>query len=478
MSRFLLMLVFVAWMSFSATAPAIDHAALIGSAKFLAGYAVLVGGTAVWSRWLARRVDNENFSANLKHFNRAISFARLAVVAWFFVGVFLLRWGVLVDAALIHLRIRPDRFDSPGLLLGCLPAFVAWMGLWWSQYPADVCFREQGMLAQLDAGLPIHQPPTLRSYLRVNLRLQLLFIVVPVLVLVALHDLLSLALSPLGLREQDSLTIQLCVSIATAAMVMIFAPELLRRILQTEPMPPGPLRQRLESVCRRHRIGYKDVLLWRTDYNMGNAAVMGIIPHTRYILMSDLLLETMTDEQIEAVFAHEVGHIIHRHMLWFAVFFGAVMFGMVGLSGPLGDWLDRWTPQAQWASAAEVMCGAVACLSLFLYLSRKFERQADVFAARTIQKEFADGGEHVGPHGATIFSSALHQVARVNCIPITAWSWCHGSIANRIDYLNGLSEDPGRTAAFDRFMARLYAGLIVTLGALGVWAMITLAGQH
>jgi STE24 endopeptidase len=478
MSRFLLMLVFVAWMSFGAPVAAVDHGAIAGCAEFLGGYALLVLIAGVWSRRLARRVDYENFAANLKQFNRAISLARLAVVGWFFAGVFLLHWGSLITAALVHLRLRPERFDSPGLLLGCLPAFAAWMGLWWAQYPADICFREQGMLAQLDAGLPVHRPPTLWSYLRVNLRLQLLFTVVPVLVLVALHDLLSLALSPLGLREQDSLTIQLGVSLATAATVMIFAPELLRRILQTEPMPPGPLRRRLESVCRRHRIGYKDVLLWHTDYNMGNAAVMGIIPHTRYILMSDLLLETMTDEQIEAVFAHEIGHIIHRHMLWFAVFFGAVMFGLVGLSGPLGDWVSRWTPQAQWASALEAMVGAIACLILFLYLSRKFERQADVFAARTIQKDFSDAGEHVGPHGATIFSSALHQVARVNCIPITAWSWCHGSIANRIDYLNGLSEDPGRTAAFDRFMARLYAGLIVTLGALGVWAMITLANQH
>ena len=53
--------------------------------------------------------------------------------------------------------------------------------------------------------------------------------------------------------------------------------------------------------------------------NMGNAAVMGLFPQVRYILLSDLLLETMTDEQVEAVFAHEVGHIVHRHMAWYVV---------------------------------------------------------------------------------------------------------------------------------------------------------------
>jgi STE24 endopeptidase len=266
----------------------------------------------------------------------------------------------------------------------------------------------------------------------------------------------------------------------TAAGALLLAPELLRRILQTEPMPAGPLRQRLQEVCRRHRIGYRDVLLWRTDHNMGNAAVMGLIPQTRYILMSDLLLETMTDEQIEAVFAHEVGHVIHRHMLWFAVFFGAMMFALIGVSGPIADVMDRWTHQAVWPSALAVFVGSVGCLSVFLFLSRKFERQADVFAARTIQVEEVSPAaqpSYVGSHGAMIFSSALQQVARINCIPITAWSWCHGSIAHRIDYLQDLSRDPGRTVAFDRFMGRVYGVLMLALGGFGVWAMVTLAEQ-
>ena len=149
-------------------------------------------------------------------------------------------------------------------------------------------------------------------------------------------------------------------------------------------MPDGPLRQRLEAVCRRHNIRYRNVLLWRTDHNMGNAAVMGLIPQVRYILMSDLLLETMTDEQIEAVFAHEVGHIIHRHMLWFAVFFGTMMFALVGLSQPLDSLTQRFaSPQAIWPSAVATLAAALGCLTVFLFLSRKFERQADVFAART-----------------------------------------------------------------------------------------------
>ena len=76
------------------------------------------------------------------------------------------------------------------------------------------------------------------------------------------------------------------------------------------------------ALCRRVGMRYRDILLWRTQNNMGNAAVMGLVPQVRYILLSDLLLETMTESQIEAVFAHELGHIVHRHMAWYIVFFG------------------------------------------------------------------------------------------------------------------------------------------------------------
>jgi STE24 endopeptidase len=483
MSRFLLLLIFLAWMSWGAHPGSLldspVHVDIVQTTEFLAGYVVLVLITAYFCRRLAQRVDGLNLNRTLKRFNRLMSQARLAVLLWFVVGVYFLGWGALVNGYLAHLGLRPDHFDSPGLVAGCMPAMLAWMALWWAQYPADIAFREQGLLAQLDSGLPIHRPPAFLSYFFANLRLQLLFTVVPVITLIGLRDGLSLALAPFGLNEQDSVYLQLGISLTTAAVVLLFAPEMLKRLLHTEPMGDSPLRQRLESVCRRHNIRYKNILLWRTDHNMGNAAVMGLIAPVRYILMSDLLLETMTDEQIEAVFAHEVGHIIHRHMLWFGVFFGAMMFALVGLTEPVGRLLDRWTPAAQWVSAAGSMAAGLGCLVLFLYLSRKFERQADVFAARTIQEEQpADINSHVGEYGATVFSSALHQVARINCIPLTAWSWCHGSIAHRIDYLKDLSHDPRRTVKFDRTMSRLYAVLILALCAFGVWAMVTIAGQR
>jgi len=63
-------------------------------------------------------------------------------------------------------------------------------------------------------------------------------------------------------------------------------------------------------------------------------------------------------------------------------------------------------------------------------------------------------------------------VAAVNNIPIAARSWCHGSIAKRIRFLEFLSRDSRRTADFDRFMRRLYLTLLISLLAFGVWTML------
>jgi STE24 endopeptidase len=115
--------------------------------------------------------------------------------------------------------------------------------------------------------------------------------------------------------------------------------------------------------------------------------------------------------------------------------------------------------------------------AIFGFLSRRFERQADVYAARTIEQHAASTGpivhsSHVGPYGAAVFTSALYRVAMVNNIPIRARNFTHGSIATRMDYLKRIADDPRSTGEFDRVMVLLYSTMIVTLGAFGGAAWI------
>jgi STE24 endopeptidase len=519
-SRILILLMFVFWLAWK---PEYHVASPLGPASalalFLGGYALLVLGTAGWSRQFLGGITRPNLHRRLNRFNRVMVCARLFIPLWFLVGMFALGWPEMVDR-LLRLSGTDLSQTLVGVTLGTLPAFAAWAGLWWSQYPAEIAFREQALESQLDADLPVHKSPGFRTYFLTHLRLQLLFMVVPVLLIAMLHDALRLAAtialgphsSPAGaaLADPENPVTWL----VAAVLVFAFAPEILRRVLHTEPLPNSPLRRRLESLCRRTGVRYREILLWRTQHNVGNAAVMGFVPQLRYILLSDLLLETMSDEEIEAVFAHELGHVVHRHMMWLVVFFAMLTLFVMGGSTWISQWMDRFGLAG--GPAEGIVIATVYLLKfllLFGFVSRRFERQADVFAARTMElsragvpntaaseillaarqlalatdgpggaaasvspfalrfRASADPG-HVGRYGAHVFGAALQRVAIVNNIPVKARSWCHGSIAGRMQYLRNLSHDPARTARFDRLMLLLYGSLLFALfaGAAFCWA--------
>jgi STE24 endopeptidase len=216
------------------------------------------------------------------------------------------------------------------------------------------------------------------------------------------------------------------------------------------------------------KLRYRDILLWRTGNNMGNAAVMGVVPQVRYIMLSDLLLQTMSDREIEAVFAHEAGHVVHRHLAWYGVFVMIIM-AMLLVMAKIAEMLNielAFVPPWMRDPLLLVMSVAIFFL-LFGVLSRCFERQADVFAARTMQLELAPatvaGADAVGRDGADVLSSALRRVATVNNIPLRGRDFYHGSIWQRMNYLKHLSTDPLNTARFDRFMSWVYRSLLVAL---------------
>ena len=76
----------------------------------------------------------------------------------------------------------------------------------------------------------------------------------------------------------------------------------------------GPCRDRLIAAAERLHFPFSDICIWHTRHGVANAMVTGFSPRPRYILLSDLLLENLEPDEIEAVFCHEIGHIRHRHI--------------------------------------------------------------------------------------------------------------------------------------------------------------------
>jgi STE24 endopeptidase len=486
----LLLIVVITWLTGEQSPPApLAMDPLARLFLIFGGFGLIVLIPALWSRVLARYVAIGNLHRSLNRYSWATSIARILIPAWFGVCVFGLGWVQVVYNALGPIAKLPVAL--PGAFVGTLPPLLTWVALWWAAFPADRALREQSLLLHLQDDLPITAPPEFWRYFSANLRMQVLFTLVPIAVILLLRDIPSLILSlgfgiklgaptggPNGSYTFSQAAEWVLLPLSGLA-VFVFAPEILRRVLQTQPLPDSPLRRRLEAICRRSNLRYRDILLWRTNNNMGNAAVMGVVPQVRYILLSDLLLQTMTDRQIEAVFAHEAGHVVHRHIAWYGVFVVIAMIIMLML-GELGDALHinlAFIPS--WLKDPLILAGSVSLFFLlFGILSRCFERQADVFAARTMERELAEEekakantelatvpekANYVGMNGAHLFASALHRVAVVNNIPVRANNFSHGSIAQRMMYLRRLSTDPANTQRFDRFMTAVYRGLVAAL---------------
>ncbi len=292
--------------------------------------------------------------------------------------------------------------------------------------------------------------------------------------------------------------------VASACAVFVVAPALIVRIWRTGTMPRGQLRARLEAICRRMKLRYRDILIWRTGGMISNAGVMGLIPQVRYILMSDALLTQMTPHEVEAIFAHEAGHIVSHHIFYSAIFAVTTMILATCAADLLKSWLGMGDLEFNLAALAILMAFWAGG---FGWLSRRFERQSDVIGAWAMGRAFSQGGEpamdpagesamtavalpaeaapapaagdttpadgRITPEGAAVFARALQRVAELNGLPPNKRNWRHGSIAWRVQYILWLGAMGKGREEIDRLVRRIKIGLWVSLGAsIALWAVL------
>ena len=83
-----------------------------------------------------------------------------------------------------------------------------------------------------------------------------------------------------------------------------------------EPLANDSLRERLTRLGERAGTRIRGVYEWKLSEksNRANAALTGL-GSTRRIILSDTLLEHYSEDEIEAVLAHELGHHVHKHIL-------------------------------------------------------------------------------------------------------------------------------------------------------------------
>lgn len=258
-------------------------------------------------------------------------------------------------------------------------------------------------------------------------------------------------------------------------MILFLFPLMLCWIWPTAPLAAGPLRQRLEQAIKRTRIRVREILVWRTSDSLVNAAVVGFAGVFRYILLTDALLDRMSDEEIEAVLLHEAAHVRRRHLpvrmglISFPLVMWAIAAAMLmqDQAGALTE-LHGWMQRSLWASmlAPLVACGYfVASLG---WISRLLEFDADLWASGQPEIE----GAHIR------YVQMLERLAEAGGVRRDRRGWLHPSIDERIAFVLSASESAGSRRAFQAQLRATYgAFLMIGLAApFAAWLLARCAG--
>ncbi|CAH9017050.1 M48 family metallopeptidase [Candidatus Nitrosacidococcus sp. I8] len=163
------------------------------------------------------------------------------------------------------------------------------------------------------------------------------------------------------------------------------------------PLEDEELRSRVEDLLTR--CGFKSQGIFIMDGSRrsghGNAYFTGLGSNKR-IVFFDTLLESLTPEQIEAVLAHELGHFKCRHIVKNIVVMSLLSLGGLALLGWLSDqptfYQSLGISHPSTYMALVLFMIIVPILSFFLhpiltYMSRRYEFEADDFAAKTANSQ-------------------------------------------------------------------------------------------
>ncbi|MFK7962285.1 MAG: M48 family metalloprotease [Phycisphaerales bacterium] len=404
--------------------------------------ALLVGLVGVLVGRHLRRVDRERHGAGLGRAERLLRRGRWGVVGLHVIAVVAAGWLDWIRGFTGDLVLLDE-------LLALVPAVLALTGLWAVNYGLETRVANSIRIRRIDHGMPIWPTPGRAAWVFGQVRVQLGMLGVPVLLVLGAGELVHAvggewaAGGPSdrlpGLVASDGVASDAGVGEAAAsaagasrpadaagaadtagaagaagasserpiptdpartwildgitfviaAGIFVLAPWIMRGVLPLAPIDSAAVRQSLGALARRAGVRVRDVLLWRTEGTMINAAVVGLIPPIRFIIVTDGLVEQLPEPALRAVLAHEIGHVRFRHVPWLAVTLAA-MATLAAACSSVPSLLIGLNGGSVTGTASEVSLIATSLVMLvggwaaFGWVARRYERQADTFAVRLL----------------------------------------------------------------------------------------------
>jgi len=404
--------------------------------------------------YFARRCtyDSNRLSACASYHTALVNQSTALAIIIYALFIYVFDFKVLLaQAPLIHVSTFLAN------LLGIAPFLALLFIIWSCAFPTYRQFCNAGIQA----------PAYLLSQLKINATVLLPWLLVSLAI-----DSVNLAFADFyQVLEQFPLA-GLSLFALLLAVLAIYLPFVIVRLWGCKPLPAGPVRARLERFCAGARIAYDDIVLWNLfNGRLINAGVIGFIKYFRYILISPSLMQILDEDELEAVVAHEIGHVQHHHMLYYTlIIMGFAVFAYEALEFMTYKLLSLNILTTMIASGAAYTNSAVSMLLTVLpvvcfvfyyrfcfgYFSRNFERQAD---AHALQMTKSSSG----------LIRSLEKIARAGSQDRNARNWHHFGIAERIQFLQCCERDPSLIGRHDAKVARMvafYAVLFIGAGTV------------
>jgi Zn-dependent protease with chaperone function len=251
--------------------------------------------------------------------------------------------------------------------------------------------------------------------------------------------------------------------------ISTFGPLLIQKLWNCKPLEPGPSRTRIENVCKKANLKYANILKWNLfGGTMITAGVMGIIARFRYILVTPALLNSLNDDEIDAVIQHEIGHVQKYHMLFYLFFFAGfiacnfVFFEPVMLLlyifEPVYNLFDFFGVGKDTAHPILITATLIGAFILYFrfifgFFMRNFERQADLHVYNFT-------------NNALSLISTFYKIASFSRQSIDKPNWHHFSIGQRVRFLKRCQTNPLLIQNHHSQVKKLITGYFVLIALL------------
>jgi len=415
------------------------------------------------TRWVASSLIQSRSSWELQ--NRIIRrLSRNHSVVWAAMGILVfagLDWPSLV-AVTWMLEDIPALYE----LVLLSPLIVSLVGSWFAFFDIQQLYRRPAKRWNINW-------KKRWAFVSVRMRMHLITMLVPLVLLLT-----SLRFS--HLIQQLSVPQIVLAAVLLGIWISAVAPFLFVAIWQTIPIADAQLLKSLQDVCRSSGVGIARMRVWKTGDQIANAAVTGLLPGFRIVVLTDALLKYFTKDEVAAIVRHEVGHVKLLH-LPLKMFF--VMLPMVALildqSHSLGihQWIASLVgesglvglPGVQIAQCLIAVLFVVFLFTVLRWLNHRLEHEADLFAAMELQRSSSNDFND-------LTQSALRKLGAIAPQQLNRSTYLHPSISARIALLESAQLDDTIGRKFQRSLRRRNAMILFpwfVLLLIAAFALIT-----